>query len=69
MTDAYARQRRDEAADLLWALLFTQPADNGCDHARQALRQFPSSTATVIADGLGLLGSLPPEGRCGAVYS
>lgn len=56
MTDAYACQGRDEATDLLWAPLLTQPADNSGNQAWQALGSFPGGTAPAITEGLGLLG-------------
>lgn len=56
MTDAYPGQWRYEAADLLWAPLLTQPADNGGNQARQTFCPLPGCAAPMITEGLGLFG-------------
>jgi hypothetical protein len=62
MADTDACQGRDEAADLLWAPLLIQPADNGSDHARQVLRPLPGGTTPLITEHLSLLGIVATRG-------
>ena len=66
MTDADAGQWRCEATDLLGAPLLTQPADNGGNHARQALCPLPGGTAPMVTESLSLLGIIAIGGRVAA---